>query len=258
MINDILVDDILEIILLQTKNCNICYICKKWYLLCHQKIINCLCNVYKHINQNVKTIHCLYCAYKYFNPTELTIPNFVLHYNSMIGYIKYDNNDFIWQTPPFQILEQWFDINGPIRYYGNVSRVLFDFPLDNQIGCCELKQFFDEIDKKTKILWNNQNDKNMYESIVYKQLNQTLYWTATLEFNILNREISTPILIRDPDIKENPKLIRLKDLQHLDDLMPIGSTIRLIIHTTQINSNEYENRNRLIFKIKMIECTPKK
>jgi len=256
MINAILVDDILQTILLQTKNCNICYVCNKWYTLCHQKIINCLCNVYKHINPNEQQIHCLYYVYKYFNSNELTIPDC----DRMIGSIKYDDNDFIWQTPSFQIRERLFNPEKINIFYGDIIRLSFDFPLNDQIGCHELKQFFGKIDKKMEILWSDQNKQIdfAYKPIINETLNKSSFWIAALEWNFLSRQIITPILMRDPDMKKNPIIIVPKNLRHLDELIPPGSTIRLIIHTKQINLTDYNKNNRLKFKIKMIECTPRK
>jgi len=153
------------------------------------------------------------------------------------------------------------------------------FPLDDQIGCKKLKQFYSKLDKKILEMYTNKNIKfqydpiikdpktNMHEKIMKKKI-QSQYWNAKIDYDSGTDKIITPVFLRDPDhkeknpgIKEIPKKIIPKNADHLAELIPWGSTVRLIIQCNKFVVYEVPNkkeRHKLYFTIKMIECTPRK
>jgi hypothetical protein len=84
--------------------------------------------------------------------------------------------------------------------------------------------------------------------------------------------ITTPVWLRDPDWEEKhpgvPETFKdmtrviPRDADHLTELMPWGSTVRLLITVSNFYADKTPLNNSLSygfkFKIKMIECTPRK
>ena len=69
--------------------------------------------------------------------------------SQMIGWVKYNNETFNWQTPTFKISQ--YGVSDLTEYVTTEKqRLTLKFPLDDQPGCQELKQFFGKIDKKMK------------------------------------------------------------------------------------------------------------
>ena len=113
--------------------------------------------------------------------------------------------------------------------------------------------------------------KNFTEyELQYKQQRrkESDFWIAKLTYDPVTGKILTPIWMRDPDwekkhpgIVEKPRRIMPKNVDHLAELMPLGSTIRLIIENNKYVVCEIPNlyiKYMPDLKILMIECTPRK
>ena len=91
---------------------------------------------------------------KDFNPKKLVVMPLddknEFNKQQMIGWVKYNNEQFNWQSPYFKLTQ--YGVPGILPEYNTTERQRqnLKFPLDDQPGCIELKQYFAKIDKKLK------------------------------------------------------------------------------------------------------------
>jgi len=147
--------------------------------------------------------------------------------------VKYDNDQFIFQTPFFKISKNYiFDHD-----WSNDLGGTFEFMLNNDCrGCHNLKHFFDMIDKKiendkeTILLRINENigkRKLVYDNIVKKNSFNNYYWRAYVDISDIN------IWQRNGIYDPIRTLIDYKNsIDHIEDIInhiPIDSYIKFII-----------------------------
>ncbi len=229
------------------------------------------------------------------------------------AWVKYNDGQFLFQTPVFKITQ--YGVPGVLAEYKTTEkqRRALKFPLDDQPGCNELKQFFEKLEKKLRdekesllidkkknsIIEDVEDEDNKFKikEIIKtpkketkaqlkqreeewlkkgkdfsKRTQKCQYWKAKLDDDFNTQVIKTPVWLRDPDWEEKhpgvPETIKdmvkvmPRDADHLTELMPYGSTVKLIIAVVKFVVDKTPLANGLNygfnFKIKMIECTPRK
>ncbi len=230
--------------------------------------------------------------------------------NQFTAWVKYNNENLNVQTPVFQITQ--YGVPGFFAEYNTTEkqRLNMKFPLDDQPGCNELKQFFGKLEKKLKdeklsllgeqVIEDVEDEENQFKlkeitrtpkketkaklkeieekwksqnKDFSKRTQKCQFWRAKLDVDFKTGAIKTPVWLRDPDWEEKHPGVpeTMKDMtkvmprnaDHLTEIMPYGSTVKLIFSI----SNFFADKTALAatglnygfnFKIKMIECTPRK
>jgi len=225
---NLLPDDQLIIIIHESNNCKYKFVCKRWY-----KIYSNFKN-YSNYDNNIQILN----SDEKFILDKLVITDINkakcnLYNKSFFDkLVKYDDDEFIFQTPFFKISKNYvFD-----RDWINDLGGTFEFILNNDChGCHNLKHFFDMIDKKIEnekesiLLRINEviNERKLvYDNIVKKDNFNNYYWRAHVDISNIN-------------IFQINDLIRTlvnygNTVDYIEDIIkyiPIGSSIKCAIRT---------------------------
>ncbi len=249
---NILPNEILKLILLDTNNINCKFTCKRWnYILFDSHIIILRVENYDEIKtmSNGNTI-----MNKFKNKVQFLNSNYL---NIINNKLRYDIHKLQFQTKFFKLTE-------PIVV--NEKGMSIKIPLNNYT-CNNLKNIFNTIDNKTiinKKINLLKDNKFTYIPIVEKILCDDTLSTYEYFESSLNTFGRIIIFMRDPKwkekINEDRKIplfsTKLTNINKIIEYIPTGSKIKLIIQSYKYHTNNDNLTYKLKINIIGIECIP--
>ena len=229
---------------------------------------------------------------KNFSLTDLEIHN-ERNKSHMISYPRNNESTFVFQTPEFSISQYGIP---PLGEYAktDAQRTTLKLPLDpEQLGCMQMESMFSQIDtymraNQKKIFTGSvANMKFSYKSIVREPKKDILipdpkakkgsqpesstpkkpkckFWKAKLDLTYPEGKIQTILFVRDPaNPEEKPKRVTVETASELEQYMPWGSKVRMIVMMNKIwaeknpKDEEVPQKFGLSFKVLSIETTPR-